>query len=272
MNPTAELIIERPKDREWIWLSDSLTARLTVNGPAPLVVTVPKVWLREDSAHAWRVQTKGLPKSVTKPDGTASWSLDFRLDPYLVGEKVPLAFLPLKVTTGTREREIALPEESVQVKTRFTNPKPSDAAPITGFIDPPPLPHRTAIPVWAWILGPVLLLCVAVILRRRAPRPVPPPTVEQMLQNLRLRSDEYSDGPFAEELNQIVRTHLERTYAIPADRLATMELANSVEAQPFLEILNWSDDVRFGGMSGGDRIAMLEMVQRQINPPPTKAE
>lgn len=261
MNPTAALTLGRPsRDREWVWLSESLTATLRVEGPAPLVVAVPKEWLRADAAGAWQVTALANPKSEILADGRAAWTIKLRLDPYVPGESVTLAFAPLAVTAGGRgETMLELPSHSVFVKTRFENPKATDVLPITGYEDPPPAPASNGLPVPAAISAmATVAIAVAVALRwRRKPAAVPAESAGSRLAKLSLNAPTLSGREFAEELAKIVRLHLESALAIPATRRTTGELGDAPPLDRFKGVLDWCDVVKFGGAEPSDRIEVL---------------
>ena len=259
MNPTAALTLDRPsRDREWVWLSESLTATLRVEGPAPLVVAVPKEWLRADAAGAWQVTALANPKSETLADGRAAWTIQLRLDPYVPGESVTLAFAPLSVTAGGRgETVLELPSHAVFVKTRFENPKATDVLPITGYEEPPPAPPSGGLPL-PIAIAVIATVAIAVALRRRRkPAAVPAESAESRLAKLSANAPTLTGREFAEELATIVRLHLESALAIPATRRTTGELGDAPPLDRFKGVLDWCDVAKFGGAEPADRSEML---------------
>ncbi|MBX3398698.1 MAG: hypothetical protein KF873_08160 [Gemmataceae bacterium] len=249
MNPSATLEFARPaKDREWIWLSESLTATLRVEGPAPLVVAAPKDWLAPTAAGAWKVTALGRPKEEKLANGRAVWTQSLRLDPYVPGEGVPLAFVALPVRAGgTAEASLELPARSFTVKTRFENAQASDALPITGYEDPPaPAPSGPTWPGFA-LVGFGIALAVAVrALRRRSTATTPAPTPAEQLAALDARADSLDDATFANELAILLRNHLEAAYGVPAPRRATPELGDAPPLDRFRPILDRCDEAKFG--------------------------
>lgn len=268
MNPTAALTLVRPsRDREWVWLSESLTATLRVEGPAPLVVAVPKEWLRADAAGAWQVTALANPKSETLADGRAAWTIRLKLDPYVPGESVTLAFAPLAVSAGGRgETMLELPSHSVFVKTRFENPKATDVLPITGYEEPPPAPPSNGLPM-PIAIGIIATLAIALgiaLRRRRKPAAVPAESAEVRLAKLEVIASTMTGREFAEELATIVRLHLESAHAIPATRRSTGELGDAPPLDRFKAVLDWCDVAKFGGAEPADRSEILAKCRELI--------
>jgi hypothetical protein len=227
-------------DRTSAGLSDSVRATVSFEGPAPLVVAAPKDPLAGAAAEAWRVRPAG-PAAVEKlPDGRERWAQVYRLDPYVPGDAVPVAFAPFEVAAGGGPGErVEVRPQTVTVRTGLKDPKPADARPVTGVEDPPAGPVDTG----GWAIVPavsvaaVLLLAVATVLVRRK-RPLPPPTpgewvgreftaIEQELMASRLAPAE-----FADRLATAVRGFVERQYGVPATRRTTGELAAAEPLRP----------------------------------------
>jgi hypothetical protein len=267
MNPTATLALVRPAlDRDWLWLSESLVANLCVDGPVPLVVNVSKDWLRSDSAQAWKVTPLGNPKETRTPDGRAIWRQELRLDPYVHGEAVPIAFAPLAVRAGSGGTLLDLPVHTIAVKTRFADAKVTDARPVTGYEDPPAAPAMgIEWPLFVLAGALVVGLLVTVARRRRVPHAVEP-TLADRLALLESQSESITGPAFAEELARILRRHLETVHGLPADRLTTEELARDPATEPVRELLEWCDRVRFGGADAGDRAKRLAETRGRVVP------
>ncbi|QEL14621.1 hypothetical protein [Limnoglobus roseus] len=249
MNPTAAVTL----DRDSLGLADTLTATLRVEGQAPLVVTLSKEILQSESAAVWGVKPLGAAVVSPLADGRSAWTLKLRLDPFVPGEAVPLAFAPLTVKAGTNpETSVDVPAKSVKVQTAIRDPKASDARGPTGYLDPPPgSPPPSGVPPYlAFLVGSVVILIAAVVVRlRRRPAAVTPPTPAVRLETLagRWAANAVGGREFAEELAAIVRTHLESRFAVPATRRATGELGDAAPLDRFKGVLDWCDGVKFGG-------------------------
>lgn len=273
MNPSATLEFARPaKDREWIWLSESLTATLRVEGPVPLVVAAPKDWLAPTAAGAWKVTVLGRPKEEKLANGRAVWTQSLRLDPYVPGEGVPLAFVALPVRAGgSAEASLELPARSITVKTRFENAQASDALPITGYEDPPvPASGGPAWPVFVIVGFGIALTAAVIAVRRRRTATAPAPTSAERLAALDARADALDDAAFADELAILLRTHLEAAHGIPAPRRATPELGDAPPLDRFRPILDRCDEAKFGGAPIDRRGLLAAARELLVEPDPPR--
>ncbi len=239
MNPTAALTL----DRDSLGLADVLTATLRVEGPAPLVVAVSKEILQPESAAVWQVRVVGAAVVSPLPAGRAAWTLKLRLDPFVPGDAVPIAFAPLTVNATT----VDVPATVAKVTTTLRDPKVSDVRGITGPLDPLPGPAPADGPPYGLLAaGALVAVLLAVVVRfRRRVVVVPPPTPAERLG--KLAASAVVGRAFAEELSELVRTHLELRFAVPAPRRATGELADAAPLDRFKRILDWCDGVKFGG-------------------------
>src|SRR5439155_94444 len=69
---------------------------LTVEGPAPLRVELPKQVLAPETERDWKIQPAGPAAVAPLPGGRERWAQAFRLDPYVAGE-FRVEFAPVKV-------------------------------------------------------------------------------------------------------------------------------------------------------------------------------
>ena len=120
-------------------LSEPLTVTLSLEGPAPLRIEPPPGWLSEESAADWKAGASEPARVEPLAGGNERWSITFRVDPYVVGTAVPLQFAPVRVTAGSRvaSETVDWPGLEVRLVTSLTDPKPTDARPITGIEEPP---------------------------------------------------------------------------------------------------------------------------------------
>jgi hypothetical protein len=206
-------------------LSESVRATVTVEGPAPLRVELPKPLLAPETDRDWKIQPVGPAMLTPSGENREKWSQTFRLDPYVPGEMYVL-FAPLKVNG----REVAGPGFAVNVIKTVAETKAEAARPVTGIEELPPLgdPDGASLPPWAWVaimvgvgLG-AMLGAVVWRLRRRAP-PVPPR--EWALAAFdRLERSSLARPVLVERAAAILREFIDRRFGIPAPRLTTPEL------------------------------------------------
>jgi len=220
-------------DRTAVSLSESVRATVAVEGPAPLVVAAPEEPLAGAAAEAWRVRPAGPAAVEQLPGGRERWVRAYRLDPYVPGDAVPVAFAPFEVAAGGGPGErVELPPQTASVRTGLKDPKAADARPVTGVEDPPPGPPG---PGW-WAVVPVVsvvgaaLLVVAAVLARRKKQPPQTTPAEWVGQEFAALEKELDAGgltpaAFAERLATAVRGFVERRYGVPATRRTTGELA-----------------------------------------------
>jgi hypothetical protein len=238
-------------DATEVRLSDSVRATFTVEGSGPLRVTVPKPLLADESAGVWKVRSVDPPKVVDLGGGRQRWTLTVRLDPYLHGESLKLAFAPFEVVAGTdpTPRSVAWPGKSVRV---WTVAGLTDDVQVTG-IEPTP---AAAAPAADWT-GPVVALSVLTVAgaavgivryRRRRSAPMSPYDRAAGL----LTRAETAASP-AIPVAEAVRGYVEAVFGIPASRLTTRELQAQLNGMPepatveLMTLLDRCDAAKFAG-------------------------
>lgn len=240
MTPTVSLHLSEGSIR----LSSPLTATITIEGAAPLIVTPPAPLLAESARSSWVIAPAG-PSTIEKLiDGQERWTQTYQLEPYAVGNSVPVAFAPFTVRTGFEAATIVnVPPQHVAVTTEATA---TDLRGLTGPELPPTRPSSDSA-----IIAPVLIVIAAAIIllaiwrQRRTPAPKLPVSPVTVLSQLSL-----DDPCFAERLSDAIRDYLG-----PPARLRTTDeiAARHPEAA---EILRRCDQVKFAGES-------LSQVERQ---------
>lgn len=260
-----------------IFLSDSTTLTLALEGSAPLRVAMPEgpaKLLTAESAAVWRIRPAGRPKSESLGDGRERWTQSFRLDPFAAGNPVVIAFAPVKVKAGTdlNEQEVTWPAVNVTVELerwkdagRDDLERARQETRITGIETLPPLaPPDPGDVGWkvAAVLGAVFALVVAAALMRRwraKPPPLPPGEwAERELARLEadLAEGRATTAAAADRTATILRGYIERRYALNATKLTTAELLASAEeagwpadsAGELREILERCDRSKFAGV------------------------
>jgi hypothetical protein len=249
-------------DRKGAALSDSVRVTLTLEGPAPLVVELPKQLLTADADQAWRIRPEGDAARTPLTNGRERWVQTYRLDPYTVGAPLRATFNPVRVNG----RPVTWPAVEVVVRKTVGEVDPASAASktqVTGVEDPPapPPPPPRASP-WPWVAGAVALVVLAagVAAWRLAGRPKPVPPGEWALAALAKLEAGDAATPQAraevvERVAMILRTFVERKFAIPATKLTTAELAAAAgeqgwpveQADPLRVLLEESDRAKFAG-------------------------
>ena len=259
-----------------IFLSDSTTLTLALEGPAPLRVAMPEEpakLLTQESAAVWRIRPAGPPKSELLAEGRERWTQPFRLDPFAAGNPVVVAFAPVKVTAGTdlNAHEVTWPVVNVTVELerwkdagREDLEKARQETRITGIETLPPLPPPDPGDVgWkvAALLGMVFAVVVAraIVRRWRAKSPLLPPGEWAERELSRLESDltegRATTAAAADRTATILRGYFERRYAVAAMKLTTTELLASADqagwpadaAGELREILERCDRSKFAG-------------------------
>jgi len=244
-------------------LGQTTKLTLALEGPAPLRIDLPaeaEKLLAPQSAAIWLIRPLGPPKVETLDDGRERWEQSFRLSPFFHGERVMLAFAPLRVNG----QEFQFDAQTVRVRRTLDDAKAENAIPVTGIEPLPALPPEPSSasgwPMLA-VLGGVFALAVAVVLVRRSRAVSPPvPPVEWAERELnRLERDhalERIDArAAADRLAAILREFVERRFDLPATRLTTGELRAACESaewpadrsEPVREMLTRCDSAKFAG-------------------------
>ncbi|CAN5152154.1 hypothetical protein BH11PLA2_BH11PLA2_52850 [soil metagenome] len=263
MNPTATLHLSTTNMR----LSDTLTATLTIEGPAPLAVTLPKPLLNKVSSLAWTVTPSGPTTVLKLLDGHERWTQQYRLDPYAVNDSVPVTFSPIVVASGTETTTITLPTQNVKVTTEIRDEASATLRPLMG---PEPLPAvKSDDPQQAIVSG---LLALAVVLSavtwvrfRRKPVVITPPSAIA-LSRLAALEEDIATHAFAHRLSDLIRSYFEAETGVLWTKLTTAELLGKETAMPWLAILERCDAERFAGNSSdtGTRLALIREVRHCI--------
>src|SRR5690242_12628043 len=99
-NDPANLIEARAAvDAGEIRLSGEVKLSLSVEGPGPLSVTLPKPLITKPGT--WRVRDDGLPLREVLPGGRERWTQTFHLSPLVPGQpKVALGALTVRAGGG----------------------------------------------------------------------------------------------------------------------------------------------------------------------------
>ena len=240
-------------DRERITLSNPVRVTLTLEGPAPLRIVLPKQLLTADADTGWRIRPDGSATMTSAPNGRERWQQVYRLDPYTEGAPLVVSFSPVTVN----DSKVTFPTVPVTVTRTVSEATAAAARPVTPPEDVPlpPSPVPATVPAWVFALGPVFVVLLMVVwVRRRRPRAVPP--AEWALAALaKLAAAGAGGSEIAERVAAVLRTFVERRFLIPATTLTTAELSVATEkqgwaveqAEPLGALLDECDRAKFAG-------------------------
>jgi hypothetical protein len=237
-----------------IRLSGEIKLTLTVNGPGPLSVTVPKPLITQ--SNLWRVRDAGLPLREILSSGRERWTQAYALSPLTVGDP-KLALGPLIVRAGDAlDLTISWDEEklpSIHVVTLIENPSAEALRPPTDIELLPPNPTvANGSTNWLFAIVPALLCLsgLAIVLGRRGKRPATPRDAAWAHQELNAATLS------ADRCALIVRKYLAFRCGVPAEFQTTLELTASLTAADCItndavaeweSLLDACDAARFSG-------------------------
>ncbi|MBA4067105.1 MAG: hypothetical protein C0501_26040 [Isosphaera sp.] len=243
-------------DRASVRLSESVRATLTVEGPAPLRVELPKVPLDPVSDRDWKLQPVGPPAVTPAAGGRQAWAQAFRLDPYVPGEKLPVVFAAVKVNG----KDVS--PGGFEVTVVSTVAKTDPPRPATGIEELPP-PADPPAPRWPWLVaGAVAAAALAAVVAwrlRRKPAPVLP-EVWAAAEFDRVERADLAPAARVERAAAVLREFVARRLGIPAPTLTTAELlaASETAGRPGGEVealrglLDRCDRAKYAGDVPGD--------------------
>jgi hypothetical protein len=233
---TQDIRANAKADLEHVTLADWVQVTVTIEGPAPLRVELPKQLLTDDANRAWRIRAdKDEPKITPTTKGREEWRRVYRLNawPTLDGTWPAIAFAPFTVNG----QQATLPAIKVTVN-RIGGPSAPampKAQPRTDIEDVPTRPIDPPQPsVWPWVAGATLLMCVFVLLaaRMRSRKATPVPPGEWALAALaKLEAGESLGAEAVERVAEIVRKFIQRRFTIPATKMTTTELLAATAQQ-----------------------------------------
>ena len=160
-------------DRSSIALSDDLQLTLTIEGPAPIHVTLPKSILHADAAVFWRIKGNSPPEMKELGAGRARWQQMFRLSPFEAGKRIPLALADFSLQVGTEMEQSVKWKDcaSIEVTTSIASPESEALRPVTEIEPAPPAPpespDRFGIGLVLIVVVVLFAVAIALILLRR---------------------------------------------------------------------------------------------------------
>src|SRR5262245_7963656 len=224
------LVVQAELSVQSVALSGDVRLTVTIEGPAPLRVTLPNLALNPESAAVWKVNATGTPGVEELPGGRERWRQVFRLFPYVAAESVVVHLAPLTVRGGngpdtTIEWRNSF---SVGVTTTVVQPDLTTLRPPTD-IEHLPTPPSTGTDSngFLWFLAIVLLLALGsgIYLRHRRRRQAPPLDARQRaMRDLGALAGSAGDSRAVQELADVLRRYVESRTDVSATRLTTQEL------------------------------------------------
>jgi hypothetical protein len=249
----TNIIAAATAKKKTIDLSESLGVTLSIEGPAPLRVELPKQLLVSESDRDWKIQSAGSASVSSLGGGRERWVQNFRLDPYVFGTAQTILFAPIKVNG----REIPGPGCEVTVHEPKIEARPGASMSVTKIeeLPAPPEPPPPQL-YWLWVaMAITMLAALAFAVRaRRRPKPVPPR--EWALASFdNLEHESRSREALVEGIAVVLRGFIERRFGIPAAKLTTEELLVAAEraawpvehADPIRSLLGECDRAKFAG-------------------------
>jgi hypothetical protein len=246
-----------------IRLSGEVRLTFSVEGPAPLRVTLHSPPLAPASAAVWKLLEVGPAGSEQLPAGRELWRQEFRLLPFAAGEGVPVIPAPLSVRAGTAAAETEIKWDAslvVHVITEVSQPDLTELRPIVPVEAAPGRAPSAGdgsgilAVVGVAALGAMVLVYLRYRARRRG-QPVDP--VARTISALaRLRGRTGPSSGVLQELADIVRGYAEFRLDTPATRLTTQELlaglrrGDALSGEPLVDlqaILEAGDLAKFAG-------------------------
>lgn len=241
-------------DSAAIRLSGEVKLTLTVEGPGPLGVIVPKPMLAKPGI--WRAREDGQPLREVLPGGRERWTQMYHLSPLIPGEpRVSLSPLTVRPAGGT-DLTVTWDEDRlpvVKVTTSIENPSVETLRPPTDIEQLPADPPVEERPRgWLFALVPGLLLASALLLafgRRKKTLATPRDAAWAMRE---LAAPDVT----ADRTAVALRQYLAFRYGIPAEFQTTPELAGALGAEnrmPPDAVADWRslleecDAARFSG-------------------------
>lgn len=164
-------------------LADTLTATLTVEGPAPLrLPAAGDEPLTAASLSRWRVTRVGADRRVRLPGERERWTRRLRLEPFEPGD-APLEWEPVVARAGPAQQDWVARLAPVPVRVSSAVGEPAlDLLRAPELDEATPEPARSHNPWW---LAPLAILALVPLLRRRkpaAPAPVTRVSLDDVLQ------------------------------------------------------------------------------------------
>jgi hypothetical protein len=245
-----EISIIAQMERSRIALSDEVPLTITIKGPAPIKVTLPKSILDADSAQFWRIKGNSAPEIQALGNGQQQWRYVFRLSPFEAGKQIPISLAPFVLQTGTRpESTVNWPKPkgaTVEVTTSITALDKDELRPVTQIEPLPPTPVHSGQGLWITaivvIAGAVIVFTIVRVLRR-ARRSIAQDQIHDANWALAQLSSMPTTASGAEvrgylhQLADIVRGFLEFRFQLPALRRTTQELMDQLHK--FDETISW---------------------------------
>ena len=278
---TADYIVARAVLSDAaIRLSGEARLTLSVEGAAPLRVTLHAPPLAPASAAVWKVLEAGPASSEQLTSARELWRQEFRILPFAAGEGVPVIPAPLSVRAGTATGETEIKWDgflAVHVITEVSQPDLSELRPIVPVEPAPgrPTSGGAGSGITLLVVAAAVGAAIFVYLRYRARRRAQPvDSVARTVAALaRLRGRTGPPSRALQELADIVRGYVEFRFDTPATRLTTQELlaglrrGDTMPAELLADlhaILEAGDLAKFAGADDG-ALAPSESIEQLVD-------
>ncbi len=243
-------------DRSEVELSGELRVRISIEGPAPIEVDLPRPLA---ATNDWQV-TASPPEIETLADGTERWQQSFRFKPFQTG-RVPLKLQPIRYRTGNevRDWEVTWAPQNIGVTSSVENADLGSARPVTD-IEPLP-PVEPAHHHWglATTVAIVMILAIGLAIWRLRAKGANPQAARSPRQRA-LAELAKIEPPAPEQLPRVadvLRQFLEEHFQLAATRQTTSEfhatlrnanVLNDAQVESVADILTRCDLVKFAGV------------------------
>jgi hypothetical protein len=243
-------------DRGEVELSGELRVLVSIEGPAPIEVDLPRPLT---ATTDWQVNVSP-PKTVSLGEGVERWQQAFRFKPYQTG-RVPLKLQPIRFRTGNevRDWELTWPPQNIGVTSSVENADLGSARPVTDIEPLPPVEPSSHHWGLAATVAIVIILVIGVALWRLGrkgakPQPARSPRDRALAELAKI------DPPAPEQLPRVadvLRQFLEEHFQLAATRQTTSEFHTTLgnanvltesQVESVAEILTRCDLVKFAGV------------------------
>ena len=271
-DPAKQILVRARLSRGEIRLSEDVRLTLSVEGPQPVSVSLPKAWPK--LSPLWRIREEAIPLREKKENGRELWEQVITLSPLAAGASVTIPLPPLSVWVGTQpEQQIDWAKNpTIAVLTSIESPSIDQLRPVTEIETLPPVipvestSHgwRLAIPIALLTLGGVMIVWSR--LKRKKPT---------QITDLAWVRSRLEKGVTSDQASFILRSYLTYRFHVPANHLTTPELLQKLRQDSNLlhetylsleQFLLDSDQARFSGSdhTGSDWSARTREVVSQL--------
>ncbi|MFO0936957.1 MAG: hypothetical protein U0798_10630 [Gemmataceae bacterium] len=276
--PTGDLTLHVEADRKTMRLSDHGQLIISLEGPAPLVVTLPANWPAEESSSAWRARPAGDAQVTPLANGRERWTLPLRIDPYAAGDSLVLSLNPLTVRFGpnSRSESVSIPPVSIQVTTDIQSVQTSEARSITGIesVPAPVARNQSTLIVFGLVFLVVVMGGMYYAWRRTQRRAETVAYADDLPRQLQELKNQTDPRQLAIGVAALLRSAIAQRYGISLDCLTARESSRvfhelervpaSVDREEFAVIMRECERIQYDPFAQGECQSLLERTQRWL--------